>query len=219
MYQCQNNIECNQITTLHTHFGSPMLLHKKSFIRLSALAQGAPVELEMSDISKYATSAPVPDLDALLVVQSKPELDLLQVVPDSNEKIRNVAILVPKLTAALHDLQDFDVKTVLITLIKTINGFEKKAIETIPIEVQESQDETIEVNNERDEVIATIREEIKLEFGDTILTLWKMTFDTNKIDPVRCLPICDAYRLEHLRDTAKISSPTPNHTLSEHPLL
>ena len=207
-----------QITTLHTHFGSPVLLHKKSFIGLSGLVQGAPVELEMSGISKYATNTPVTDLDALLAIQSKPDLDLLQVVPDSNEKIRNVAILVPKLAAALHDLQDFDMKTVLITFIKTINGFEKKAIETIPIEVQESQDETAEATNERDEVIATIREEIKLEFWDALLTIWKMAFDANKIDPVRYLPICDAYRLEYLLDTAKVNPPAAIRTLPETPL-
>ena len=99
-----------QITTFHTNYGSALLMHKKSLIAVSGLQSGNTVEIEMSDVSKFSTSAPVPDLDLLLNATSLSDLE--NIVPDPNysERVSNVAVIIPKLATELLDLQDFSPK-------------------------------------------------------------------------------------------------------------
>lgn len=178
------------------------------------------MELEIIDISKYAPSAPIPEFDDLIKVQSKSELLSVTVNASSSKKVKNVAIIVPKLAEALTNLEDYSLKNVLLTLIKKIKTFETDAIDAIPANTPDTpEDEKIE-DDEREAVLATIRAEIQMEFGDTLFSIWKMAFDPTKVEPVRCLPISDAHRLEHLKKITSFYRPiqTPGNLQQLPPL-
>lgn len=89
--------ELVQLTTFHSLFGSPLLSQKKSFIGTSGLKTDTPVEIEISDVLKFASSSPLPNLDDFLSVSSLTDLDSITPSQDVADKIRNVAVNVPSL--------------------------------------------------------------------------------------------------------------------------
>ena len=71
------------------------------------------------------------------------------------------------------------------------------------------QDETGTTDQEQmDEIQAIVNEDIKLEFGDALLTLWKMSYDSDALEPVCILPITDDVRISHLTHLAHYTKPS-----------
>ena len=136
-----NNV---QTTSLHTLFGSNLLSQKKSFLCISGLTLGTPIELETLDISKFSPSAPLPSINDLLNISSLLDLENIDPIEDFVEKVRNLAVLVPILVEELLNLQGLSPKNVLFTIIKTIQKLEQIVINDAPLHTQEPEEEEVQ---------------------------------------------------------------------------
>lgn len=68
-------------------------MHEKSLIVLSGLSDYTPVELEYSDISKFTTTVPIPDLDQLLRVINLTKSEAITPDPNRVERVRNITLI------------------------------------------------------------------------------------------------------------------------------
>ena len=101
-------------------------------------------------------------------------------------------------------------------VLKTITKFENDLIIELQLTDESfTEEEKSDLLLSQEDVIATVREDSKLEFSETLYTLWKLAFDDSRIEPVRCLPITDERRkifLYHLSFTGYSINPFPHPT-------
>ena len=190
-----------QVTTFHTYYGSSLLMHKKSLIAFAGLRVCLPVELEPADISKFSVNSNVPNLDSLLNVNNLSDLDAVQPDPNIMEKVRNVAILPPKIATELLTMTDISPVQVLLRVLKTIKKFETDLIHEISLPDPDYGEEEKSDLSTEEEIFLTVREDSKLEYGEMLISLWKLAYNSPRVEPIRCLPISDNRRqvfLQHL---------------------
>ena len=112
--------------------------------------------------------------------------------------MRNATLLVPILAEKLLNLHDLSPKNVLFTIIKAIQKIEQTLTDDAPLHTQEPEKEEIqEAQGSLEEHRTLIREDIKLEFSDAILSLWKMAIDPRNVQAIRSIPTNDDQRVHH----------------------
>ena len=196
-----------QITSCHVSFGSSLITHKKSLLGLAGFQAGAPIELETSDISKFSTNSSLPEWDSLIQVSSMTDLEAVTPSDNRSDKVRNVAILIPKLSKELLKTSNFQAKEVLLHLIRSIQNMVKTETEITMVASENPDASEDEINALRATTEAATKEAMMLDYYDMLQTLWKIAYDPSKIDPVHCMPISDPNKLKFLRRVLGIQDP------------
>ena len=99
-----------QLTSCHHFSGSFLTNPRKSVLCLSGFQPRAPIEVETADVSRFSTQCNLPDISTLLQATTITDLDAVPVADDKSDRVRNVAVLVPKFGKPLTSMQDMSAK-------------------------------------------------------------------------------------------------------------
>lgn len=83
---------------------------------------------------------------------------------------------------------------------------------TIPTTTSPDDDGTMNDDTTQEEQAATIREDTKLAFGETLLTLWKIAFKGDQVSAVLGLPVHESDKQRHIH---QVSGANPTHQTSQ----